>query len=104
MSTDRVISLVSEDGDLFVVSFEVMKLSGFIVTRINEEGKDEILLSKVGSSTLIKIIEYCEHYKIDPMKEIEKVKWIFSYHNIVLSQFHGVLVVIECIQYPRDCQ
>lgn len=103
MSTDRVISLVSEDGDLFVVSFEVMKLSGFIVKQINEEGKDEILLSKVSSSTLIKIIEYCEHYKIDPMKEIEKVKWIFSYHSIVPLTIPS-LVVIECIQYPRDCQ
>ncbi len=74
MSTDRVISLISEDGDLFVVSLEVMKISGFIVTYIHEEGKDEIPLSKVSSNILIKIIEYCEHYKIDPMKEIGKVE------------------------------
>eukprot|EP01040_Poterioochromonas_malhamensis_P003439 gene3439-3665_t len=94
MSTDRVISLVSEDGDLFVVSFDVMKLSGFIVTQINEEGKDEILLSKVSSSTLIKIIEYCEHYKIDPMKEIEKSLNASNIHEIV-NEWYASFVSIE---------
>lgn len=74
MYTDRVISLISQDGDLFVVSLEVMKISGFIVANINEEGKDEILLSEVSSNILMKIIEYCEHYQIDPMKEIGKVE------------------------------
>jgi S-phase kinase-associated protein 1 len=39
----------------------------------DDEESQEIPLPNVKSAILAKVIEYCQHYKTEPMTEIEKV-------------------------------
>ena len=74
---NKIVHLVSLEGESFDVPMSVAKMSELVKTMIDEEQDDEeiqdIPLPNVKSSILAKIIEFCKHYKVDPMYEIEKV-------------------------------
>ena len=74
---NRTIHLVSVEGESFDVPLSVGKMSGLVQTMIDEdldeEEAQEIPLPNVKSTILAKIIEFAQHYKIEPMSEIEKV-------------------------------
>lgn len=73
----RIVHLVSQEGESFDVSVSVGKLSELVKTLIdNEQDQDEIQeipLPNIKSLILAKVIEFAQHYKIEPMNEIEKV-------------------------------
>mmetsp|Transcript_25178 Transcript_25178/g.37099 ORF Transcript_25178/g.37099 Transcript_25178/m.37099 type:complete len:169 (+) Transcript_25178:56-562(+) len=73
---NRTVHLVSQEGEQFDVSLEVAKMSELVKTMFDDEQADdevqEIPLPNVKTAILAKIIEFAEHYKTDPMTEIEK--------------------------------
>jgi len=76
MSADKTVHLVSQEGESFDVSLAVACMSELVKTMIDEEQDDEeaqeIPLPNVKSSILAKVIEFTQHYKQEPMTEIEK--------------------------------
>ena len=77
MSAEKTVHLVSQEGESFDVSIQVATMSELVKTMIDEEQDDEeaqeIPLPNVKSSILAKVIEFNQHYKTEPMNEIEKV-------------------------------
>ncbi len=73
----RTVHLVSQEGESFDVLMNVAKMSELVKTMIDEEQDEEeaqeIPLPNVKSGILAKIIEFMQHYRSDPMNEIEKV-------------------------------
>ena len=85
--------LVSQDGDQFEVSLEVAKMSKLVEPMLNgifssfslfhkliiflddqnDEEIQEISLPNVKTQILVKVIEFIEHFKVEPMTEIQKV-------------------------------
>ena len=73
----RTVHLVSGEGESFDVPLSVAKMSELVKTMITEDPDDEdvqeIPLPNVKSSILAKVIVFAQHYKTEPMTEIEKV-------------------------------
>lgn len=73
----RTVHLVSQEGESFDVQIGIAKMSELVKTMIDEdqdeEDAQEIPLPNVKSPILAKVIEFCQHYKTEPMNEIEKV-------------------------------
>ncbi|RYH24231.1 hypothetical protein EON65_16950 [archaeon] len=73
----RTVHLVSQEGESFDVPLDVAKMSELVKTMIDEDQDDEeaqeIPLPNVKSPILSKVIEFAQHYKMEPMHEIEKV-------------------------------
>jgi S-phase kinase-associated protein 1 len=63
------------EGNSFSVPMEVAKMSEVVKSLIDEDADEdvsEVPLPKVKATILKKVIEFCQHYKAEPMKEIEK--------------------------------
>jgi S-phase kinase-associated protein 1 len=77
MADERSVHLVSQEGESFDVTLSVARLSELVKTMIDEEFSEdeaqEIPLPNVKSAILAKVIEFAQHYREDPMHEIEKV-------------------------------
>ena len=73
----KTVHLVSQEGESFDVPLSVGKMSELVKTMIDDEQDDEeaqeIPLPNVKSAILAKVIEFAQHYKTEPMNEIEKV-------------------------------
>mmetsp|Transcript_41201 Transcript_41201/g.98674 ORF Transcript_41201/g.98674 Transcript_41201/m.98674 type:complete len:171 (+) Transcript_41201:269-781(+) len=71
------VKLVSKEGVVFDVPTEVAKMSTLVATTIDDDAEDdddeirEIPLPNVKEAVLKKVIEYCQHYKEEPMTAIE---------------------------------
>lgn len=78
----RTVHLVSQEGESFDVPLGVGKMSELVKTMIDdeqdEEEAQEIPLPNVKSAILAKVIEFAQHYKMEPMNEIEKVKSVLD--------------------------
>lgn len=71
------VCLISSEGEAFHVHEEVVMLSEVVKRVLEGERKNEpIPFLNVKSATLTKILEFCHHYRQDPMNEIEKVSEI----------------------------
>ena len=55
----------------------------------NDDEIQEIPLPNVKTRALAKVIEYAEHYKIDPMNEIAKVRIFAALSNQHLMNFRS---------------
>mmetsp|Transcript_3906 Transcript_3906/g.5819 ORF Transcript_3906/g.5819 Transcript_3906/m.5819 type:complete len:167 (-) Transcript_3906:863-1363(-) len=91
------VSLVSKEGDTFEVPLKVAKMSELVKTMIDDEGDEdvqEIPLPNVKASVLQKVIDFCTHYKEDPMNEIEK-PLRSSVMNEVVQQWYADFVSVE---------
>ncbi len=95
------IQLISQEGDIFEISFSLIHLSDLIHSLIlnekNEEDYEnspqEIPLTNIKSSILALILQFVEYYSKDPMREIAKPlistqmsdvvqEWYANYINI----------------------
>ena len=78
MST-RTLQLVSSNGEIYQVSLEAARLSELIRSMVDDEEDSEqtVPLPNVNSQTLVKVIDFMNHYKEMPMIEIEKVSLKF---------------------------
>lgn len=97
---------ISKEGDSFLISTEVAKLSNLVVTTLGEEEHEhtddddntvEIPLSNVKSSVLAKVVDYCKHYNVEPSKSLchailsmwcapDKYSVLSSTHYFLLTQ------------------
>ena len=72
---DVTISLTSSDccGRVLAVSWRAAKLSRLITNVVDpeEDESQTVHLRNVEHRVLLKVIEYCEHYAEDPMKDID---------------------------------
>ena len=67
---------MSKEGEVHEVPVEVAKMSTLVATTIDDDADDEdevreIPLPNVKDTVLIKVIEYCTHYKEEPMTSIQ---------------------------------
>jgi len=89
------IILISREGSEYSVSSNICKLSNLISETICGQKEDNITISlpNVNNKTLGKVIEFLEHYTIEPMSEIPKPltssnmdtivqKWYADFMNI----------------------
>jgi len=68
------VNLVSKEGNTYEVPIAVAKMSKLVETTIDEESDEdvqEIPLPNVKTAVLAKVIEYCTHYKSEPMTPIQ---------------------------------
>jgi S-phase kinase-associated protein 1 len=67
------------EGESFNVPISVANMSELVKTMIaddqDEDDVQEIPLPNVKSSILAKAIEFMQHYEMEPMREIEKVRF-----------------------------
>lgn len=66
------ITLLSQENESFQAPLEELRLSKLIDTMCEDEDGLEIPLPNVPSKFLKKIIEFCVHYKQEPLAPIEK--------------------------------
>ena len=79
----KVLHLISQEGDCFEVPVDVGRMMVKTMVDVDDdEESQEIHLPIVKSAILAKVIEFCYHYKTEPMTEMEKV--YLSIHTIVL--------------------
>ena len=75
-TTERLVHLVSQEGEQFEVPLDVATMSELVKTMYDsEQPEDEVQempLPNVKSSILAKVIEFVTHYQEKPMTEIEK--------------------------------
>lgn len=101
-----MITQISKEGDSFLISTEVAKLSNLVVTTLGEEEHEhtddddntvEIPLSNVKSSVLAKVVDYCKHYNVEPSESLchailsmccapDKYSVLSSTHYFLLTQ------------------
>jgi len=67
---------VSKEGQVYEVPVAVAKMSTLVATTIDDDADDEdevreIPLPNVKDTVLSKVIEYCTHYKEEPMTAIQ---------------------------------
>eukprot|EP00984_Skeletonema_dohrnii_P034521 scaffold33584_cov146-Skeletonema_dohrnii-CCMP3373.AAC.3 len=67
----------SKEGEIFPVDIEVARMSELVKGMLEDESGDdedttEIPLPSVKAAVLKKVIEFCSHYKSEPMTEIKK--------------------------------
>mmetsp|Transcript_22235 Transcript_22235/g.45007 ORF Transcript_22235/g.45007 Transcript_22235/m.45007 type:complete len:172 (-) Transcript_22235:314-829(-) len=74
----RTVKLISREGDAYELPAEAAKLSKLVKDAIDcenddddEEGVGEVVIAKVKSDCLRKVVEFLKHYAEDPMTEIE---------------------------------
>ena len=74
--TERLVHLVSQEGEQFEVPLDVATMSELVKTMFDsdqpEDEVQEMPLPNVKTSILSKVIEFLTHYKGEPMTEIEK--------------------------------
>lgn len=79
-----VITLVSSDDQEFPVPRKIAEMSNAVKNSIEfaPAGTTTIPVRMVNSSTLAKVIEFCQHYDQAPMEVIEKVcRFFFKVHQ-----------------------
>ena len=97
-TTERLVHLVSQEGEQFDVPLDVATMSELIKTMYDsEQPEDEVQempLSNVKTSILSKVIEFLTHYKGEPMTEIEK-PLKSSNMNEVVQEWYVEFVNVE---------
>jgi len=75
-TTERLVHLVSKEGEQFEVPVDVATMSELVKTMFDidqpEDEVPEIPLPDVKTSILSKVLEFLTHYKGEPMTDIEK--------------------------------
>jgi S-phase kinase-associated protein 1 len=103
------IILVSKEGNEYSVSSNVCKLSKLISETLSEEEEDitTIPLPNATNKTLRKVVEFLQHYTIEPMSEIPKPltssnmntivqKWYADFMNINQTE---LIELTNCANY-----
>ena len=76
VESQEQVKLVSSNGEIFNISITVAKVSLLLQSILNERStediSEEIPIINVNSPILLKVIEFCEYYVIEPMKSVER--------------------------------
>ncbi|CAB1119183.1 unnamed protein product [Ectocarpus sp. CCAP 1310/34] len=74
-ASSGAVTLVSMDGDGFVVEASAIKVSKLLNAMVDGSTKNatkEIPLPNMRSNVVAKVVEFCQHYQTDPMTDIPK--------------------------------
>ncbi|CAM9457867.1 unnamed protein product [Ectocarpus sp. 4 AP-2014] len=74
-SISGAVTLVSMDGDGFVVEASAIKVSKLLKAMVDESTENaakEIPLPNMRSNVVAKVVEFCQHHQTDPMTDIPK--------------------------------
>ena len=97
-TTERLVHLVSQEGEQFEVPLDVATMSELVKTMFDtDQPEDEVQkmpLPNVKSSILSKVIEFLIHYKEEPMTKIEK-PLKSSNMNEVVQEWYVKFVNVE---------
>jgi S-phase kinase-associated protein 1 len=97
-TTERLVHLVSQEGEQFEVPLDVVTMSELVKTMFDPEQPEdevqEIPLPNVKTFILSKVIEFLSHYKGEPMTEIEK-PLKSSNMNEVVQEWYADFVNVE---------
>ena len=95
---ERLVHLVSQEGEQFEVSLDVVKMSELVKIMFDtEQPEDEVQempLPNVKTSILSKVIEFLTHYKGESMTEIEK-PLKSSNMNEVVQEWYAEFVNVD---------
>ncbi len=97
-TTERLVHLVSQEGEQFEVPLDVATMSELVKTMFDPEQPEdevqEIPLPNVKSVILSKVIEFLTYYKGEPMNDIEK-PLKSSNMNEVVQEWYADFVNVE---------
>ena len=100
MAEEQTVQLVSHEGESFDVALSVAKMSELVNSMLDTENTDEsqeIPLPNVKSANLISVIDFMQHYKVEPMKEIEKVER-FQFHSLyIYTILNNMLLCVDTL-------
>ena len=95
---NRIVHLVSLEGESFEVLLCAAKMSELVNTMIDDQYDDEeiqdIPLPNVKSSILAKVIEFQQHYQKEPMNVIEKPLKSSNMSEVV-QEWYSNFIAIE---------
>lgn len=110
MAKKRVCILCSKDGDMFEADRNNMRLNHLIREMYNEDIDEDaqpddtpIPLPNVSSKDLKKVIEFCDYFHINPMKDIDKplrssnmeecvTKWYSEFINLPKEEVFSLVM------------
>ncbi|CAK4692705.1 unnamed protein product [Aphanomyces euteiches] len=74
MSTERRVNLVSSEGEVYEVSYEVALMSGLVHEQLEQSPNEqhEISLPQVKRCILAKVVEFIKYHEKNPMKKIPR--------------------------------
>jgi len=97
-TTERLVLLVSQEGEHFKVPVDIATMSELVKTMFDTEQPEdevqEIPLPNIKSSILVKVIEFLTHYKEELMTDIEK-PLKSSNMNEVVQEWYSDFVNVE---------
>jgi len=97
-TTERLVLLVSQEGEHFKVPVDIATMSELVKTMFDTEQPEdevqEIPLPNIKSSILVKVIEFLTHYKEELMTDIEK-PLKSSNMNEVVQEWYADFVNVE---------
>lgn len=83
--SSRKINLISSDGDMFEVDYDVALMSKTIEDAIETDPTGDvncISLSLVSSKILAMVIEYCKKHKNAQMSDVDLMDWDVEFVNV----------------------
>jgi S-phase kinase-associated protein 1 len=95
---DKIVHLVSQEGESFDVALGTAQMSELVRTMIDEDQEDdeaqEIPLPNVKSTILALVIEFIRHFATEPMTEIEKPLKSANMSEVV-QEWYANFVAVE---------
>ena len=114
-TTERLVHLVSKEGEQFEVPVDVATMSELVKTMFDidqpEDEVPEIPLPDVKTSILSKVLEFLTHYKGEPMTDIEKPlkssnmnddvqKWYADFVNVEKEILFELILAANFMDIP----
>ncbi|KAJ4829005.1 hypothetical protein Tsubulata_050511 [Turnera subulata] len=92
-SSEKMITLLSSDGEEFVVE-EAVALQSQTIKHMIQDGRanQSIPLPNVTGKTLSKVVEYCKKHTSDESKEIELGAWDAEFTKVDQNTLFDVLL------------
>jgi S-phase kinase-associated protein 1 len=97
--SSKKINLVSSDGDVFEVNYDVAVMSKTLKDAIetNSAGDtNSISLSLVKSEMLTKVIEYCKKHSSTQMQDVDLIDWDAKFVEVDRATLFGLIL---CANY-----
>jgi len=99
-SGEGTVSLISSEGTTFQVPLDIAQVSKFVAdilkdeTDTSDEAGPTVPIPSVRADILTKIIDFCTHYKTEPMKKIDQP---LKSSNIAetVQQYYSDFVTVE---------
>jgi S-phase kinase-associated protein 1 len=102
--SSKKINLVSSDGDVFEVNYDVAVMSKTLKDAIetNSAGDtNSISLSLVKSEMLTKVIEYCKKHSSTQMQDVDLIDWDAKFVEVDRATLFGLILCANYLNIKR---